>query len=83
MSVASESKIYTELTEIFHDVFMREDISLRPNLTADDVEGWDSFKMIEIIMGVEERFQVKFSTKELDNLSNVGDLVRAIGEKAS
>ena len=82
-ALTDEGKIYTELTDIFHDVFMRDDIVLRGDLTSDNVEGWDSFKMIEIIMGVEERFQIKFSTKELDNMTNVGDLVRVIAVKSS
>lgn len=79
----TETRIYSELTEIFHDVFMRGDIVLRPDMTADDVEGWDSFKMIEIIMGAEEKYRIKFSTKELDGLGSVGDLVRVIAAKTA
>jgi acyl carrier protein len=79
--VPTEADIYAGLTEIFHDVFLRDDIVLSPGLSADDVEGWDSFKQIEIIMATEERFGVKFRTKELDTLSNVGDLARLVGEK--
>jgi acyl carrier protein len=79
--VPTDAEIYAALTEIFHDVFMRDDIALRPDLTAKDVEGWDSFKQIEIILAVEERFGIKMSTRELDSLRNVGDLARVIGTK--
>lgn len=78
----SEAEIYSGLTEIFNDVFMRDDMELKPELTAKDVKGWDSFKQIEIIMAAEERFGVKFSTRELDGLQNVGDLVRVLTGKA-
>ena len=78
----SEPEIYAALTEIFRDVFMREDLELRPELTARDVAGWDSFKQIEIIISAEERFGVKLNTKELDSLQNVGDLVRVVAAKA-
>jgi acyl carrier protein len=74
----TEAEVYDALTEIFHDVFMRDDLVLRPELSAKDVQGWDSFKQIEIIMAVEERFGMKFTTRELDSLQNVADLVQAV-----
>ena len=74
--------IYQGLSEILADIFMRDDIVASPGLTAGDVEGWDSFKQIEIIMASEERWNIKFSTRELDSLHSVGDLVRLIGTKA-
>jgi acyl carrier protein len=77
----TEAEVYDALTEIFHDVFMRDDLVLRPELSAKDVQGWDSFKQIEIIMATEERFGMKFTTRELDSLQNVADLVRAVVAK--
>jgi acyl carrier protein len=47
-------------------------------MTAADVEGWDSFKQIEILLAVEERDAIKFRTRELDGLNNVDDLVRTV-----
>jgi acyl carrier protein len=78
----TEAETYDALTEIFRDVFMRDDLALTPVLSAKDVEGWDSFKMIEIIMAVEERFSIKMTTLELDNLQNVGDLAAVVLKKA-
>jgi acyl carrier protein len=69
------------MTEIFHDVFMRDDLVLKAELSAKDVQGWDSFKQIEIIMATEERFGMKFTTRELDSLQNVGDLVRVVATR--
>jgi acyl carrier protein len=79
----TDAEIYGALTEIFHEVFMRDDIALKPELTAKDVSGWDSFKQIEIIISSEERFGVKFNTKELDSLQSVGDLVTVIQRKTA
>lgn len=76
-----ESDVYQELTKIFHEVFMTEDIVLKPKLTAKDVDGWDSFKQIEIVLAVEEKYGIKFHTRDLDNLRNVGDLADTIMRK--
>ena len=77
-----QARIYEDLTEIFNDVFMRDDMQLTPGLSAKDVKGWDSFKQIEIMVSVEERFGIKLNTREIDALKNVGDLAEVIGKKA-
>jgi acyl carrier protein len=77
----SETEIYAALGEIFRDVFLKDDIELRPELSAKDVAGWDSFKQIDIILAVEEKYGIKLNTRELDSLNNVGDLVRVITAK--
>jgi len=76
-----EGDVYKGLTEIFRDVFMKDDLELKPELTARDVPGWDSFKQIEIIIGVEEKYGIKFHTRDLDALRNVGDLARTVMAK--
>jgi acyl carrier protein len=78
-----EAAIYTALTEIFNDVFMRDDMHLTPSLSAKDVEGWDSFKQIEIMVSVEERFGIKLNTREIDALKNVGDLAGTVARKTA
>jgi acyl carrier protein len=78
----TEAAVYEGLRDIFADVFLRDDIPLAPTLTAKEVDGWDSFKQIEIIISVEERFGVKFTSREIDGLHSVGDLAALILSKA-
>jgi acyl carrier protein len=79
----TDGEIYEQLTEIIRDVLMNFDLVLRPDLTANEVDGWNSFKMIEIIMAVESHFGLKVKSKELDNMENVGDLVALIRKAKS
>jgi acyl carrier protein len=79
----TDEEIYEQLTEIIRDVLMNFDLVLRPDLTAKDVDGWDSYKMIEIIVAVESHFGMRVKSKELDELENVGDLVTLIREAKS
>ena len=78
-----QDAVYTALTEIFNDVFMRNDMVLTPALSARDVAGWDSFKQIEIMVSVEERFNIKLNTREIDSLKCVGDLAEVIAKKTN
>lgn len=74
-------QIYSQLTEIFHDLFDDDSIVLKPETTAADVSGWDSFNHINLIVAVEARFGIKFKTAEIETLHNVGHLVQVIQAK--
>lgn len=79
----TDQQIYDGLTEIFRDVFGDDDIVAKPELTAKDVPGWDSFNHINIIVAAEVRFGVKFKAAEIESLRNVGDFARLIGQRAA
>ena len=74
-------EIYAALTDVFRDVFMRDNFVLTPSLSAKEVPGWDSLKQIEIIVATEERFGIKLNTRELDRLQSVEDLVKVVSGK--
>jgi acyl carrier protein len=78
ISRMEESQIYARLTELFNDVFDEESIKLTPDLSAKDVDGWDSLTHIRLILTIEKAFKVKFSTSEIGKLENVGNLVALI-----
>ena len=72
------NEIYRHLTSVFHEVFDDEDIIARPELTASDVEEWDSLMHIRLILSVERAFQIRFSASEISDLKNVGELATLI-----
>ena len=69
------------LTEIFREVFDDDEISLSREMTADDVDGWDSLSHVNLIVTIETRFNIRFSQKELLTFKNVGDLMGSIESK--
>jgi acyl carrier protein len=75
------NEIYDRLTDLFRELFADDAIVLTPQTTANDIEGWDSFNHISVIVAVETRFGVKMTTAELEGLANVGALVAAIESK--
>ncbi|MFT3905869.1 MAG: acyl carrier protein [Steroidobacteraceae bacterium] len=75
--------VYTQLTPIFHDVFDDEGLQLTPQLSADDVDDWDSLMHVRLILAIEQKFGIKFSAAEVGRLKNVGDLVQLIAAKTS
>ena len=75
-------QVFDKLTLLLREVFLRDDIIATPELSAEDVPGWDSFKQIEIIISIEETYGIKFQTRDLDSLYNIGDLARTIVAKS-
>jgi acyl carrier protein len=71
------------LTQVFRQVFDDPGITLAPETTADDVEGWDSLSHINLIMAVENQFNIRFNQKEVIGFKNVGDLARCVEKKIS
>ena len=68
---------------MFEDVFDEESIKVTPELSAKDVDGWDSLTHIRLILTVEKAFRIKVSTSEIGKLQNVGDLVSLIKARGS
>lgn len=73
--------IYEKMTPIFREVFDDETIQPHQLMTAADVDNWDSLSNILMIVAVEESFKINFSTGEITQLKNVGELVDVIAAK--
>lgn len=74
--------IHERLEAIFREV-LREDISLRDELTAGAVDGWDSLAHVSIIYAVEEDFRIQLTQDEMVDLANVGELKACIARKVA
>jgi acyl carrier protein len=79
--IANDS--WKDLTAVFRNVFAREDMILSPELTANEVPGWDSLTHLRLIMTVEQAFRVRFSAAEIGGVENVGDLMSLLQRKGT
>jgi acyl carrier protein len=76
-----KQKILSEIAQIIRDVVDQPDLQISMQTTAENVEEWDSFNHINIVVAVEARFCVKFHTAEIEDLKNVSDLVDLVLKK--
>jgi acyl carrier protein len=75
--------IYQRLTTILRDVFDDDTLVAGPDLTADQVDGWDSFAHLRVILTVEKAFNTTFSAAQISSLKNVGELAELIEAKVA
>lgn len=80
----NQEAVWTQLTEVFREIFDDEEIVIGPETTAEDIEEWDSLSNIQLIVAIEQAFAgVKFNTGQVANLKNVGELAEVIAKMAS
>jgi acyl carrier protein len=79
----TEADAYAGLTDLFRELFADDTIELRAETNADDIEGWDSFTHLNVIVATETRFGIKLRSNEIEGLQNVGDLVSIIVTRAA
>lgn len=77
------TQLRSRVTNTFRDVFGEPDLNIWDEMTAEDVEQWDSLTHINLIVALEREFRVKFTTGEVSKLKNVGDLIHLIQAKTS
>lgn len=70
--------IWPKLTDIFRDIFEDNQLTISPETTAKDVEGWDSLAHVQLLVAIEKAFGIRFNTGEVANLVNVGEMVELI-----
>ena len=69
---------FEKIQEIIADVLNVDPQEITMNSTFVDDLGADSLDIFQIIMGIEETFDIEIDNDEADNISTVGDAVEQI-----
>jgi len=74
-----------EVQDVFREVLGDDQIVLRDEMTANDVEGWDSITHLNLIIAIENKFGIKFANAEISRLKedgqNIGTLLEMVARK--
>jgi len=76
-----KEEILSRLTPVFRKVFGDNSLVITDQLSALDVEKWDSLSHMILIAEVENEFTIKFKLKDLNKMANVGDMIAIIESK--
>ncbi len=77
----NRTELIQQVSEIFHDIFDDDDITVHNEMTAADIEDWDSLEQINILVAMERKFAIKFSVGEVEGLKDVGEMLDLIERK--
>lgn len=77
----SRSEILTKVSDIIKDVLDDDSLEITETSVASEIEDWDSINHVEIIASIEEDFDIRFKTLEIEEFKNVGDIVGGVESK--
>lgn len=73
----TRTEILSKLQEVFDGVFL-EPVQVTPELTATDVDEWDSLMHVSLVVAVERKFDIRFRVGEVEGTKNVGEFADLI-----
>jgi acyl carrier protein len=76
--IMENSEILKQVNEVFIDVLDNEDIVLKSDTTANDIEEWDSLTHIQLVVALEKHFKIRFNSAEIRNWKNIEEMCNAI-----
>ena len=67
--------------DVFSAVLNIRRESLTPRSSRDSLDEWDSIKHMQVMLALEEQFNIQFSDDEIANLVSLSDLMQAMTSK--
>ncbi len=78
----THDRTHQRLEDLFQTVFNDDSLTLRDDMTATEVPGWDSVAHINLMFSIEQTFGVQFQGNELAEFANIGELKAYLARKA-
>jgi len=79
----TKDEILARVNTIFRDVLENDKLVIKKETTGDDVEEWDSLTHLQLVIAIEKHFKIRFTSSEIINFSNVGEMCDGILAKLS
>lgn len=73
--------IISEVINILSDLFNISPEELGPESSQDSVDGWDSLQQVNIVLDVEQRFNITLTPPEIEEMLTVQDIVGIVNKK--
>lgn len=76
-------EILNDVNNVFKDILDNDAIVVNEQSTADEVKEWDSLSHIQLIVGIEKYFKIRFTGSQINNFKNIGEMCMCIQQKLS
>lgn len=74
----TRQEIIDRLTPIAREAFQNEELVLSDELSAENVDSWNSLAFMKLLTAIETDFGFKFKMMELIQLNTMGDILDAM-----
>jgi acyl carrier protein len=80
---SGSDQLHQRLTKVFRELFDQPKLEIQDSYTAADIDGWDSLMQVNLIVAIEEEFDVRFTTNEIASFLCIGDVRKLVVAKQS
>ena len=63
----SAAALFADVARVLADVFGVDPALIRPESSPDTIEAWDSVQHLNMIIALEQRFDVRFTPEEIED----------------
>ncbi|MBE6830953.1 MULTISPECIES: acyl carrier protein [Eubacteriales] len=70
--------VFEKVKAILSEQFDVEEDSITPETSIADDLGADSLDVVDLLMSIEDEFEIEVPDEEIDNIKTVGELVKYI-----
>ena len=70
-----------KLVKLLSDVFEIKEIELTLDLVKDDIDSWDSLKQMDLVVSIENNYNISLEMEEIVKMSSVKSIVEIIESK--
>ena len=74
----TKEEILQQINSIFIDILDLHDLTINYATIATDIDAWDSLTHIQLIVGIEKHFRIRFKSDEINNFNNVGEMCDSV-----
>jgi acyl carrier protein len=73
--------VFDQVQQIAADLFNVPIEQVTAQSTPEDLENWDSLQQLNLVLALEESFQLELAPEEIERISSIGSAVRIVEEK--
>ena len=77
------NEILNQVNDVFIDVLDNDKIVLTFETSASDIEECDSLNHIQLVVAIEKKFRIRFTSAEIQGWKNVGEICSCIKSRQS
>ena len=74
----TRESVFERLNKVFRTVFDDDSITVGETTTSEDIEDWDSFEHINLVVAIEDEFSFKIPMNKVVSMKNVGEMADII-----
>jgi acyl carrier protein len=75
------STIYEQVRMMSADLFQVSPAQIKPESSPETLESWDSVQHLNLVLGLEQQFNVQFEPEEMDRMKTIGAISDLVASK--